>query len=118
MAEDTLAGVAGIPAPIAAALAAAREAIRRQDLAALHELRAMAGAANPLAIQLSYLLTLTIDVWKHPGRLPVLVAFASSARPLAAAAGDLVDLLQQHVFGGRDTSYVGGNCNRPRPAEP
>jgi len=117
MTSDLSGPQSALAADVEARLELARQAIRKGDLQALHDLRNRAGTSDPLAIELAYLLTLVIDVWRHPGRLPTLEAFASSERALARAGRDLIGLLQLHAFGQRDPGYIGGNCHQPRPAD-
>ena len=92
-----------------------RQAIRQGKQQAIADLRLKVGAADSLEIELGYLLMLIVDVWRHPGRLPVLQEFAASGRQLSPAAAEMIELLARHAFSGRDRGYVGGNCHRPSP---
>src|SRR5207237_8389663 len=95
-----------------------RQAIRQRNQQAVADLRLKVGAGDSREIELGYLLMLVVDVWRHPGRLPVLAEFAASPRAPAPAAAGLIELLQEYAFAGRDRQYVGGNCHRPPAADP
>lgn len=98
--------------PVQERIEVLKDAIRRRDLATVAALRGQP-AIDPA---LAYLLTLTVDIWKHPGRMPALEAYAASDRELAPTAAEMAELLRRHAFAGRDAGYVGGTCHQPHDA--